>query len=62
MNADWGFRPWLAYTQYDYARMPLQRGEPGDSERAEELLASSKALSQEVGMTALTAEISSLPH
>jgi DNA-binding SARP family transcriptional activator len=62
MNAEWGFRPWLAYTQYDYARMLQERGEPGDSERAGELLAASKALSQEVGMTALTAEISSLPH
>jgi hypothetical protein len=62
MNAEWGFRPWLAYTQHDYARMLQERGEPGDSERAGELLASSKALSQEVGMTALTSEISSLPH
>jgi DNA-binding SARP family transcriptional activator len=61
-NAETGARPWLAYTQYDYARMLRDRGEPGDSERAEELLASSHLLSRELGMTALGAEISSLTH
>jgi len=60
MNAEWGFRPWLAYTQHDYARMLKERAEPGDRERADELLASSRMLAEELGLTALGAEISAL--
>lgn len=60
INAERGFRPWLAYTQHDYARMLQERAEPGDGERADELLAASKALSEELGLTALGAEISAL--
>jgi hypothetical protein len=60
MNTEWGFRPWLAYTQHDYARMLQERAEPGDGERAAELLASSRALAEELGLTALGAEISAL--
>jgi DNA-binding SARP family transcriptional activator len=56
-NEAMGARPALAYTRYDYARMLLARGEPGDSERAEELLAAAKALSEELGMTALVAKV-----
>ena len=53
-----GFRPWLAHTRYDYACMLLERGEPLDSERAEALLASSKTLAAEIGLTALAERIS----
>src|SRR5215211_903349 len=38
MNARMGARPWLAHTQHDYARMLLNRGAPGDREKAGELL------------------------
>jgi tetratricopeptide (TPR) repeat protein len=39
MNERMGARPWLAYTQHDYARVLLARDGPGDPERAEDLLA-----------------------
>ena len=57
LNAEMGARPWLAHTHYDYARMLLARGAPGDRERADELLASAAALAGELGMTALTGSI-----
>jgi DNA-binding SARP family transcriptional activator len=62
MNAEMGARPWLAYTQYDYGLMLLARSEPGDHERAQELLASAKALSQELAMSALTDKVSALSN
>ena len=37
MNERMGFRPWLAHTKADYARMLLTQDRPGDRERAEEL-------------------------
>jgi hypothetical protein len=55
-----GARPWLAHTQYDYARMLLARGAAGDRERAEELLASATALAQALGMTALIDKLAAL--
>jgi DNA-binding SARP family transcriptional activator len=58
MNA--GVPPWLAHTQYDYARMLLERGSPGDSERAQPLLVSAKTLSGEMGLNALAEKISAL--
>jgi eukaryotic-like serine/threonine-protein kinase len=53
VNEERGARAWLAWTQHDYGRMLLERAEPGDAERGGELMALSKALSQELGMTAL---------
>jgi tetratricopeptide (TPR) repeat protein len=60
MNARMGVAPWLAYTQSDYARMLVERREPGDAERAEELLASAKALSAEIGLRSLDMSLSPL--
>jgi DNA-binding SARP family transcriptional activator len=37
MNERTGARPWLAYTQHDYARLLHSRDKPGDRERAGEL-------------------------
>ena len=50
MNAAMGVRPWLAYTESDYARMLLARDGPGDRERAEGLLANARATYRELGM------------
>ena len=50
MNARIGARPLLAHTQHDYARMLLQRGQPGDRERARELVAEAIATYRELGM------------
>ena len=50
MNERSGFRPWLAHTQADYARMLLARG---DSKRAEELSELAVANYRELGMATL---------
>ncbi|HEU6443562.1 MAG TPA: BTAD domain-containing putative transcriptional regulator [Gaiellaceae bacterium] len=60
MNAEMGARPWLAHAQYDFGRMLMARGESADRERAREFLASAKALSQELGMEALSEKVSAL--
>ena len=57
MNAAMGARPWLAHTQYDYARMLLARGGAGDRDRARDLLSSANALSRQLGMTALAGKV-----
>jgi tetratricopeptide (TPR) repeat protein len=46
MNERMGARPWLAYTQEDYARLLAER----DPERADELLAEARATYRELGM------------
>jgi hypothetical protein len=60
MNAEMDARPWLAYTQYDYGCMLLERAATGDSERAEDLISVSQASSHELGMSALAEKISAL--
>jgi tetratricopeptide (TPR) repeat protein len=50
MNARMGARPWLAHSQDDYARMLLTRDQPGDKERALQLLAEAVTTYQELGM------------
>ena len=59
-NAEMGARPWLAHTEYDYARMLLARGEPGDRERARELIAAAEESAERLGMRALSARLSAL--
>jgi DNA-binding SARP family transcriptional activator len=49
-NERMGARPWLAHTQEDYGRMLVERGRPGDRERAEELLAAALHTYRELGM------------
>ena len=53
VNARIRARPWLAYTQYEYARMLLARGEPDGSARARELLGEALATADRLGMTSL---------
>ena len=43
-------RPWIARTQYDYARMLLDRGEEADRVRAVDLRESANAIYAELGM------------
>jgi class 3 adenylate cyclase/tetratricopeptide (TPR) repeat protein len=61
MNAELGTRPWLAHTQYDYASMLLARADPGDRERARDLVASAEASARELGMNALAESLTALP-
>jgi DNA-binding SARP family transcriptional activator len=53
-------RPWIAHTQHDLARMLVERGDPGDAERAAELLAEATASYRELGMEAWAAKTTSL--
>jgi hypothetical protein len=49
-----GLRPWIARTREDYARMLQTSAAPGDTERAEELLATAVAAYRELGMDTAT--------
>jgi hypothetical protein len=60
MNAEMGARPWLAHTQYEYARALLRRGEPGDRGQATELLTSAATSTRALGMRSLAAKLSAL--
>jgi tetratricopeptide (TPR) repeat protein len=53
MNARMEAWPWLAHTQYQYATMLLARDQPGDSEKARELLKAALLTARELGMRAL---------
>ena len=44
------FRSSLAWTCHDYAAALLERGEPGDRERAMELLDEGLAIARELGL------------
>ncbi|MBI1886651.1 MAG: AAA family ATPase [Chloroflexi bacterium] len=52
--------PWLAHTRYEYARMLLARGEPGDREKAQALLSQALATARELGMQKVAAEAEAL--
>lgn len=51
MNERMGLRPWLAFTQADYAQMLLARGHADDGMRARQLLDSSDASCLSLGIT-----------
>jgi class 3 adenylate cyclase/tetratricopeptide (TPR) repeat protein len=59
MNSAMGARPWLAHTQYQYARMLLARDQAGDSGMAATLLKDALATSRELAMHALEQRITS---
>jgi len=54
MNARMNARPWLGWTQYDFATLLLRRGEPGDREKAISLLKEALSSAGQLGMTLLT--------
>lgn len=57
MNTRMGARPWLAHTQYQYARMLLARHQSDDPAQAAPLLEAALATAQELGMRALAERI-----
>ena len=59
-NARMGARPLVVQTQYDYARMLLDRGAPADRGRAEALLADALPIATELGMAPLIERIGRL--
>jgi tetratricopeptide (TPR) repeat protein len=56
-NERMGARPWLARTQYEYARMLRARDAPGDRARAVELLGTALETARALGMTTLATRI-----
>jgi tetratricopeptide (TPR) repeat protein len=57
MNARMGAKPWLAHTQFQYARMLLARRAAGDIERARLLLDESETIARQLGMRSLETRI-----
>jgi tetratricopeptide (TPR) repeat protein len=53
MNARTGGHPWVAQTQYDYARMLNELGGPENAERTLQLLADCRRTAGELGMRSL---------
>jgi predicted ATPase/DNA-binding SARP family transcriptional activator len=62
MNTSMAARPWVAHTEVNYARMLLARGEPGDHERALELIRSSLASYRTLGMDSFATDAALLEH
>jgi class 3 adenylate cyclase len=59
-NLRMGARPWVARTRYHYAAMLVERGNPGDREKAIELAALAQSGAESVGMKALAEQIREL--
>jgi tetratricopeptide (TPR) repeat protein len=53
MNAHIKSPRWTAHTQHDYARMLLARRQPGDTDKARELLTQALATAEQFGLKAL---------
>jgi hypothetical protein len=60
MNARMGAKPWLAHTQFQYARMLLGQCIAGDIERARKLLDESEIIARQLGMRSLETRISDI--
>jgi tetratricopeptide (TPR) repeat protein len=60
VNAKIGALPWVARTQHGYARTLVARDQPGDRERAIELLRDASTTCRELGMVALGEHVSAL--
>ncbi|MGH2577431.1 MAG: hypothetical protein ACRDG9_06735, partial [Actinomycetota bacterium] len=59
-NTAMGARPWVAHTQYDYARMLIGRDGVGDRERAGELLVGAAETCGQLDMLALGRKVATL--
>jgi hypothetical protein len=57
MNARMGAKPWLAHTQFQYARMLIERAMAGDVGRARILLAEAETIARQLGMRSLETRI-----
>jgi tetratricopeptide (TPR) repeat protein len=60
MNARMGAKPWLAHTQFQYARMLLARSTPPDVERARILLDNAWTIARQLGMRSLETRIATV--
>jgi hypothetical protein len=62
MNAKMGARPALAHTEHDYGGMLLARDQPGDREKALELLDGAVSAYRELGMESWAQAATELRH
>ncbi len=60
MNEKLGARPWVAYTQHDYACMLRKRDGNGDRRKAGELLSAALTTTRDLGMAALEQKVLAL--
>jgi DNA-binding SARP family transcriptional activator/tetratricopeptide (TPR) repeat protein len=60
LNAKMAARPWVAHTEENFARMLLARGEPGDADRARDLVEQALATYRNLGMDPHAARASDL--
>ena len=60
MNARIGAIPFAALTQQEYGAMLLKRGEPGDREKAHQILDQALATGKEIGMQGLIRDVNAL--
>ena len=56
-NTKIGARVWVAHAQRDYGQLLMERGRPGDAERAAEHLGSALGLADELGLTVLAEQL-----
>ncbi|UCD56640.1 MAG: hypothetical protein JSV16_12525, partial [Candidatus Hydrogenedentota bacterium] len=50
LSAQVGERPWSARSRHEYARMLIERNDPGDRDKARALLTEATATYRELGM------------
>ena len=60
VNHRMGAVPLIAWNQADHARMLLTHGDPGDAERAQDLLAAARVTTDELGLGGLRSKLSRL--
>jgi len=60
MNTRIGAIPFAALTQQEYGAMLLKRGEPGDREKAHQILDQALATGEEIGMQGLIRDVNAL--
>ena len=57
LNESMQANPWIAHTQFQYARMLLRRGKSEDESRANEMIDAAKKMAHQLGMKGLLARI-----
>jgi class 3 adenylate cyclase/tetratricopeptide (TPR) repeat protein len=62
MNTTLGARPWLAHTQFEYARVLRGRGDHASVRRAEALTSEASAIAAKLGMVRLQQRLQTIVH
>jgi tetratricopeptide (TPR) repeat protein len=59
-NRKTGAVPWMARSQYDYARMLVQQRDPANADRIRELVADAQQVARQLGMVRLKLQVAEL--